>query len=66
MEQTRAEDDWQHVLFVSLDISEIFQVGTLVVADESFRTQSGSWDEEERESQWGGLIFYDDEDARAT
>ena len=54
MEQTRAEDDWQHVLGVSSDISEIFQVGMIVVADESFQRQRGLWDEERRESQWGG------------
>ena len=58
VEQTRAEDDWQHVLFVSSDISEIFQVVLIVVADESFRTQSSLWDKERRESQWwGGYIL---------
>jgi len=65
VEQTRAEDDWQHVLFVSSDISDIFQVGMIVVADESFRTQSSLWDEERRESQGAGFIFYDDDDARS-
>ena len=55
VEQTRAGDDWQHVLFVSSDISEIFQVWMIVVADKSFRTESSLWDKERRESQWGGL-----------